>query len=82
MATDELRGVGIDLIQRDHLHGKFLAWDDDGLVVSSFNWLATTPDPWKPSGAEIGVLVRGRGIVNAFEEKVTKALERAALAAG
>lgn len=50
-----------------HLHGKFMAWDDDDLVVTSLNWTssAITPDaPWN----DIGVHILSPGIaVNALE---------------
>jgi hypothetical protein len=62
-ATAELEKNGIHLTEYAGLHGKFLAWDSDTAVVTSFNWLATTPDPWKPIGAEVGIVIRGSGIV-------------------
>jgi hypothetical protein len=39
-----------------------MTWDEDAFLITSFNWLATTPDPWKPLGAEIGVIVKGPGL--------------------
>jgi phosphatidylserine/phosphatidylglycerophosphate/cardiolipin synthase-like enzyme len=74
-AVEALRSNGIVLEKRSHLHGKFLIWDNDTMVISSFNWLATTPDPWKPVGAEVGVVIRGSGISQILERKLQKALE-------
>jgi phosphatidylserine/phosphatidylglycerophosphate/cardiolipin synthase-like enzyme len=76
-AVAELQQLGIELRYVKDLHAKFLVWDDDTLVVSSFNWLATTPDPWKPVGAEVGLLIRGKGIGLQFANKI--AAELAAL---
>jgi hypothetical protein len=54
-AAAALSALGINLLSAKHVHGKFMIWDDEALLITSFNWLATTPDPWKPRGAEIGV---------------------------
>jgi hypothetical protein len=43
--------------------------DDDALLITSFNWLATSPDPWKPRGAEIGIVVKGPGLVGHLQTK-------------
>lgn len=59
-ARRQLEVAGVNLTQsRAELHGKFLVWDDESLCVTSFNWLATTPDRWKPRAAEVGVFVAG-----------------------
>lgn len=54
---------GIALETCNQLHAKFMTWDQDALLVTSFNWLAATLDPWKPRGSEIGMLVKGPGLV-------------------
>ncbi len=46
-----------------------MTWDKDALIVTSFNWLATTPDPWKPRGAEIGIVVKGPGLVERLQDQ-------------
>ena len=51
-AAAGLLKFGIHLLSADNIHGKFMTWDEDALLITSFNWLATTPDPWKPLGAE------------------------------
>lgn len=42
-----------------NLHAKFLLWDDADICVTSFNWLSTTHDAWKPTAAEIGLFATG-----------------------
>lgn len=64
------------------LHGKFLAWDEDSLCVTSFNWLATTPDRWKPHAAEIGVFVAGARLNGALLEQVDAGLSASVSPAG
>src|SRR3954462_1901686 len=39
------------------LHGKFLAWNDETLVITSFNWLAASTGVGHTSVAELGVLI-------------------------
>ena len=43
------------------LHGKFVAWDDDDVVVTSLNWASAAAAPDFP-GAEIGVHVHASGL--------------------
>jgi hypothetical protein len=64
-----LAEIGIQLLSVEHIHGKFMTWDDDALLITSFNWLATSPDPWKPRGAEIGIVVKGAGLVEHLQTK-------------
>ncbi len=45
------------------LHGKFLAWDANDLVLSSLNWGSATSDTDFPQ-AEIGVHIRSVGIAD------------------
>jgi hypothetical protein len=61
-AAAALSEFGIRLMSAENVHGKFMTWDDKALLITSFNWLATTPDPWKPRGAEIGIIVKGPGL--------------------
>lgn len=56
--AESLATRGMKLAKVDELHGKFLAWDEKDFVVSSFNWLSTTPDT-RVRGAEFGLLVQG-----------------------
>ena len=50
------RGLRLGAVAK--LHAKFLAWDDDAFVASSFNWLSTIPDT-RVVGAEFGLLIEG-----------------------
>ena len=45
------------------LHGKFVAWDSDNLVVTSLNWGSASSDADFPQ-AEIGVHVEAGGIAD------------------
>jgi hypothetical protein len=56
------------------LHAKFLAWDADSLCITSFNWLATTPDRWKPHAAEVGVFVTGANLNTRLRMRVDEEL--------
>ena len=73
--AEELSAVGIDLRPVKSVHAKFMTWDDDAILVTSFNWLATTPDPWKPRGAEIGILIKGPGLVESLQSQFSQATE-------
>ena len=52
-------GLGIRLLKTDNvpLHGKFVLWDDDDLIVTSLNWASASSDDDFPA-SEIGVHVR------------------------
>lgn len=61
--ADEARGNGLTLVRtrRIPLHGKFVAWDNDDLVVTSLNWASASSDfdfPWN----DIGVHVQSEGL--------------------
>ncbi|PXA93488.1 hypothetical protein DMC25_00100 [Caulobacter sp. D4A] len=83
-AQTELANAGIAL--RDvgpDFHAKYLLWDDKNLCVTSFNWLATTADPWKPKGSEIGILLSGSDLNNALLEQMERqVLKKVASMAG
>ncbi|NLS69335.1 hypothetical protein E3H11_10465 [Bradyrhizobium brasilense] len=70
----ELAEKDIELRTVSGVHSKFLTWDNDAILVTSFNWLATTPDPWKPRGAEIGILVKGPGLVETVKSRFWEAV--------
>jgi cardiolipin synthase A/B len=55
------RGVRLVRASPNKLHGKFLVWDDDDVVVTSFNWASASVDAAFPQ-AELGVHVRGKGV--------------------
>ena len=54
-------GVILARAGRIPLHGKFVAWDDDNLVVTSLNWASASADPDFPCG-EVGVHICTPGI--------------------
>jgi hypothetical protein len=64
----EKRGLKIEKV--NDVHAKYLGWDDDNLVISSFNWMATSADAGRSRGAEIGALIEGPGIRNILIEKL------------
>jgi hypothetical protein len=51
------------------LHGKFLIWDDDNVVISSINWGSASTDENFPLG-DIGVHVCAPGIGDSVFEKL------------
>jgi cardiolipin synthase len=57
----QANGLTLTRTKRKPLHGKFMAWDDDDLVVTSLNWASASADPDFPWG-EIGVHVHASGI--------------------
>lgn len=54
-------GVGLVKAAAIPLHGKFLAWDDDDLAVTSLNWASSSSDMDFPQ-ADIGVHIRAPGL--------------------
>lgn len=60
--ADEAALNGVKLFKtKIPLHGKFVAWDDDDIVVTSLNWASASCDADFPWG-EIGVRISARGI--------------------
>lgn len=56
-------GVLLVHLQKIPLHGKFIAWDDDHVVVTSMNWASSSTDvnfPW----SEVGVAIHQPGIAS------------------
>ncbi len=58
-------GLSLKSVERPRVHAKVLGWDDDNLVISSFNWLSVDPSDHKPY-REIGVHVSYRSIASNF----------------
>ncbi|HVM78163.1 MAG TPA: phospholipase D-like domain-containing protein [Stellaceae bacterium] len=60
----EVQGNGVVLLRLENpiLHGKFVAWNDDDLVVTSFNWASASTSPDKPWD-EAGVHIEAPGLV-------------------
>lgn len=61
---------GIKIARVENEHAKYLGWDDDSLVISSFNWMATTVDARRSRGAEIGAFIEGPGIRSILIDKL------------
>ena len=65
----EADGVLLRRTKKIPLHGKFVAWDDDDLVVTSLNWASASADPDFPWGEIGGTYPRApdcvRGLVTA-----------------
>jgi phosphatidylserine/phosphatidylglycerophosphate/cardiolipin synthase-like enzyme len=63
--AEEARVNGISLIKTKKipLHGKFVAWDEDNLIVTSLNWASASSDMDFPWG-EVGVYVQCPGIAS------------------
>lgn len=69
--ADEAIGNGVKLIKTDkaRLHGKFLAWDADFLVVTSLNWASASVDVGFPWG-EMGVYVNSPGVASSVLDRL------------
>jgi hypothetical protein len=65
-----LEARGMSLEHCDSLHAKFLAWDDDNLAVTSFNWMATVAEGSRLKGAEVGLWAKGPGLRAMLAEKL------------
>ncbi|MBY0297249.1 MAG: phosphatidylserine synthase [Methylobacterium sp.] len=63
--AEEAQANGLTLVRTKKipLHGKFVAWDGDDLVVTSLNWASASADPDFPWG-DIGVHIRSRDIAS------------------
>ncbi|RWA58065.1 phospholipase D-like domain-containing protein [Mesorhizobium sp.] len=71
----EIEKRGIKIARVKDVHAKCLGWDEDNLVISSFNWMATTVDGRRSLGAEIGALIEGPGIRKILTEKLRGRLD-------
>lgn len=61
---------GCSLTKIPALHGKFLAWDNEALAITSFNWLSTVVDGTRTRGAEIGLLSLGQNLREIIASKL------------
>lgn len=73
-AIVQLSDAQIAIHRCPNLHGKFMAWDDETLIVTSFNWLAASTGPAHLLVGELGVLVRDRSLVESFLYRLTTAM--------
>lgn len=70
--AEEAAGRDVRVIRTDPvpLHGKFLAWDDDDVVITSLNWASAAVNPDFPYG-EVGVHVRAPRIASDVLARLT-----------
>jgi cardiolipin synthase len=67
-------GMRVTHVLKPRLHAKFLAWDDDNVVVTSQNWLSADPPDDLPF-SEIGVFLSGPGLARELVGRTRLALE-------
>jgi hypothetical protein len=72
---ERLHGV-VDLLKASvpQLHAKFLAWDNDNLVLTSMNWGSQSGSPDNPLD-EIGLYLKGPDLATIFVTKFEALLE-------
>ncbi len=65
------RSAGIRLVQIQdrELHGKFLLWDDDHLVITSLNWSSADTRSDMPQG-EIGLYIKSPNVASNFRKRL------------
>lgn len=62
-------GVRLVQIQDRELHGKFLLWDDDHLVITSLNWSSADTRSDAPQG-EIGLYIKSPNVAVNFRQRL------------
>jgi hypothetical protein len=55
------------------LHGKFVLWDSDNVIVTSLNWASASADDRNPIG-ELGVHVNSPGFADVVRAKLENLL--------
>jgi cardiolipin synthase A/B len=65
------RSAGVRLVQIHdrELHGKFLLWDDDHLVITSLNWSSADTRSDTPQG-EIGLYIKSPDVSANFRQRL------------
>lgn len=76
-SSDEIAKRGIKLERVDNVHAKYMCWDDEDVVISSFNWMATSVENTRAGCAEVGVLVSGPEVRAALSSKLEALSARA-----
>lgn len=71
-SAEEIGKRGIKIEQAEDVHAKYIGWDDDDVVISSFNWMATSVESTRAGCAEVGALVSGPGIRAALAAKLAR----------
>ena len=62
-------GVRLVQIQDRELHGKFLLWDNDHLVITSLNWSSADTRSDAPQG-EIGLYIKSPNVAANFRQRL------------
>lgn len=70
------RGVTLTEVAEGVLHGKFLLWDEDDVVITSLNWSSANTRRDNPWG-EIGIHISRSGIAAAVAQQIDPSIERA-----
>lgn len=68
-------GIAIKQILEPRIHAKFLAWDDNDVVITSQNWLSSDP-PEHNNFSEIGIYLSGNGLANEIIDRTKISIER------
>lgn len=76
-AEAALQGVALTRVTIP-IHAKFVAWDDDDVLITSFNWASADSDPSDPFG-ELGVHIHARGIATELIGRIRALLPNLAL---
>lgn len=69
--AEEAENNGVRLIRTGDipLHGKFVLWDDDDVIVTSLNWASAASDADLPLG-DIGVQIHSPGLANLADRRL------------
>jgi phosphatidylserine/phosphatidylglycerophosphate/cardiolipin synthase-like enzyme len=70
---DGLIAHGVQLVESPNLHGKFLLWDSDNIVISSFNWLSTAIHAYSAGPSEMGILIQSPGVADMLKTRLCAA---------
>lgn len=76
-AEAALQGVALTKVTIP-IHAKFVAWDDDDVLITSFNWASADSDPSDPFG-ELGVHIHAKGIATELIGRLSGLLPKLAL---
>ena len=70
-----LNGLTLTRTKKVTLHGKFVAWDNDDLIVTSLNWASASADPDFPSDVT-AVQIQASGIATDALDHLEKIFPR------
>lgn len=67
-------GMKVTQVFKPRLHAKFLAWDDDSVVITSQNWMSADPGD-DQTFSEIGIFLKGPSLARELVARVRETLE-------